>query len=116
MPGWPALAEYPEQAVSLVVPCLSSDSLDKLPRMIARNFPAKSGALAAVVNTPGDGPFRDPSDSAIHAALSSRSEPGLALSCGPVLARLLLVGSFWLATICQRRGGTLLIGPYLTQS
>ena len=109
MPGWPALAEYPEQAVSLVVPCLSSDSLDKLPRMIARNFPAKSGALAAVVNTPGDGPFRDPSDSARPGSEREDRAAWLALSCCPVLARLLLVGSFWLATICQRRGGTLLI-------
>jgi tripartite-type tricarboxylate transporter receptor subunit TctC len=51
----PALAEYPEQPVSFVVPFPPGDLEDVLTRMIAEDFQAEYGVAAAVVNKPGGG-------------------------------------------------------------
>jgi len=51
----PASAEYPEKAVSFVVPWPPGDIEDVLTRMIADEFQATYGVAAAVVNKPGGG-------------------------------------------------------------
>ena len=51
----PALAEYPDQPVSFVVPFPPGDLEDILTRMIAEDFQKEYGVPAAVVNKPGQG-------------------------------------------------------------
>ena len=51
----PALAEYPEQPVTFIVPWPPGDLEDVLTRMIAEDFQAEYGVPAAVVNRPGGG-------------------------------------------------------------
>jgi tripartite-type tricarboxylate transporter receptor subunit TctC len=53
--GGAALAEYPENPVSFVVPFPPGDLEDVLTRMIADDFQATYGVAAAVVNKPGGG-------------------------------------------------------------
>ena len=55
----PAVAEYPDQPVSFVVPFPPGDLEDVLTRMIAEDFQKEYGMAAAVVNKPGggSGPF-----------------------------------------------------------
>ena len=50
-----ALAEYPDRAVSFVVPFPPGDLEDILTRMIAEDFSEAYGVPAAVVNMPGGG-------------------------------------------------------------
>lgn len=50
-----AAAEYPEQAVSFVVPWPPGDLEDVLTRLIANEFQAEYGVPAAVLNRPGGG-------------------------------------------------------------
>ncbi|MFT4959191.1 MAG: tripartite-type tricarboxylate transporter receptor subunit TctC [Paracoccaceae bacterium] len=51
----PALAEYPDNPVSFVVPFPPGDVEDVLTRMIAGDFSKKYGVAVAVVNKPGGG-------------------------------------------------------------
>ena len=51
----PALAEYPNQPVSFIVPWPPGDLEDVLTRMIADQMQADHGVAAAVVNRPGGG-------------------------------------------------------------
>jgi tripartite-type tricarboxylate transporter receptor subunit TctC len=53
--GGAALAEYPENPVSFVVPFPPGDLEDVLTRMIADDFQATYGVAAAVLNKPGGG-------------------------------------------------------------
>ena len=50
-----AAAEYPEQAVTFIVPWPPGDLEDVLTRMIANEFQAEYGVPAAVLNRPGGG-------------------------------------------------------------
>jgi len=50
-----AFAEYPERAVSFIVPFPPGDLEDTLTRMIAEDFEAAYGVSSAVVNKPGGG-------------------------------------------------------------
>ena len=50
-----ALADYPERAVSFIVPFPPGDLEDSLTRMIAEDFEAAYGVSSAVVNKPGGG-------------------------------------------------------------
>ena len=50
-----ALADYPDQPVSFVVPWPPGDLEDVLTRMIAEDFQERYGVAAAVVNKPGGG-------------------------------------------------------------
>lgn len=49
----PALAEYPERPVTMVVPWPPGDLEDQLTRIIADEFTAETGVPAKVVNRPG---------------------------------------------------------------
>ena len=51
----PALADYPEQPVTFIVPWPPGDLEDILTRMIAEEFQEEYGVPAAVVNRPGGG-------------------------------------------------------------
>lgn len=51
----PALAEYPERPVTMVVPWPPGDLEDQLTRIIADEFTAETGVPAKVVNRPGGG-------------------------------------------------------------
>ena len=51
----PALAEYPERPITMVVPWPPGDLEDQLTRIIADEFTAETGVPAKVVNRPGGG-------------------------------------------------------------
>ena len=50
-----AFADYPERAVSFIVPFPPGDLEDTLTRMIAEDFEKAYGVSSAVVNKPGGG-------------------------------------------------------------
>ena len=64
----PALAQYPTQPVSFVVPFPPGDAEDILTRMIAEDFQKEYGVAAAVVNKPGEG--GNPFEGAVEVANS----------------------------------------------
>lgn len=82
----PAIAEYPDQPVSFVVPFPPGDLEDVLTRIIADDFQDEYGVAAAVVNKPGGGggPF--------PGAISVASEPADGYTIGSFVITVPVVG------------------------